>query len=150
MLQAAVRLIKYASAGKMQEDRVVAQAGDCCCTSFTALARAPPPKPKDAPATKIALHPASAPARSSATSVLFSSQANSRFDACKEDLKNFGRQVTATSSHKHTMGVQKKTRKFATVKRVISQRDDRLKKNQPTPLDKQKKQSGKDELVRSM
>jgi U3 small nucleolar RNA-associated protein 24 len=48
------------------------------------------------------------------------------------------------------MGVQKKTRKFATVKRVISQRDDRLKKNQPTPLDKQKKQSGKDELVRTM
>lgn len=51
---------------------------------------------------------------------------------------------------KHKMGVQKKTRKFATVKRVISQRDDRLKKNQPTPLDKQKKQSGKDELVRTM
>lgn len=48
------------------------------------------------------------------------------------------------------MGVQKKTSKFATVKRVISQRDDRLKKNQPTPLDKQKKQSGKDELVRTM
>ncbi|KAM0690564.1 hypothetical protein Q7P36_009332 [Cladosporium allicinum] len=48
------------------------------------------------------------------------------------------------------MGVQKKTRKFATVKRVISQRDDRLKKNQPTPLDKQKKQSGKDELVRTI
>ena len=48
------------------------------------------------------------------------------------------------------MVVQKTTRKFATVKRVISQRDDRLKKNQPTPLDKQKKQSGKDELVRSM
>lgn len=49
------------------------------------------------------------------------------------------------------MGVQKKTRKFATVKRVISQRDDRLKKNQPTPLDQQKKKNGgKDELVRSM
>ena len=48
------------------------------------------------------------------------------------------------------MGVQKKTRKFATVKRVIRQRDDRLKKNQPTPLDKHKKQSGKDELVRRM
>ena len=49
------------------------------------------------------------------------------------------------------MGVQKKTRKFATVKRVISQRDDRLKKNQPKPLDQQKKKNGgKDELVRSM
>ena len=28
------------------------------------------------------------------------------------------------------MGVQKKTRKFATVKRIIGQRDARLKKNQ--------------------
>jgi U3 small nucleolar RNA-associated protein 24 len=59
-------------------------------------------------------------------------------------------QAVTTPPQSHTMGVQKKTRKFATVKRVISQRDDRLKKNQPTPLDKQKKQSGKDELVRSM
>ena len=59
-------------------------------------------------------------------------------------------QAATAQPTSHTMGVQKKTRKFATVKRVISQRDDRLKKNQPTPLDKQKKQNSKDELVRSM
>jgi hypothetical protein len=59
-------------------------------------------------------------------------------------------QAVTAPPQPRTMGVQKKTRKFATVKRVISQRDDRLKKNQPTPLDKQKKQNSKDELVRSM
>ncbi|KAI4722109.1 Fcf1-domain-containing protein [Aureobasidium sp. EXF-10727] len=37
------------------------------------------------------------------------------------------------------MGVQKKTRKFAQVKRVIGQRDARLKKNQVTGDDKAKK-----------
>ena len=49
------------------------------------------------------------------------------------------------------MGVQKKTRKFATVKRVISQRDARLKKNQETGADQaQKKKAKGDELIREM
>ncbi|KAG9585917.1 FCF1 small subunit, partial [Aureobasidium melanogenum] len=46
------------------------------------------------------------------------------------------------------MGVQKKTRKFAQVKRVIGQRDARLKKNQVTGDDKTKKPS--DEVVRQI
>ena len=50
------------------------------------------------------------------------------------------------------MGVQKKTRKFAQVKRVIGQRDLRLKKNQVTgdsDAAKDKRTTG-DELVRDM
>ncbi|CAD0110126.1 unnamed protein product [Aureobasidium uvarum] len=46
------------------------------------------------------------------------------------------------------MGVQKKTRKFAQVKRVIGQRDARLKKNQVTGDDKAKKPS--EEVVREI
>ncbi|KAL1302249.1 hypothetical protein AAFC00_002671 [Neodothiora populina] len=50
------------------------------------------------------------------------------------------------------MGVQKKTRKFATVKRVIGQRDARLKKNQVTGDDDAagKKKKKDDELVREI
>jgi U3 small nucleolar RNA-associated protein 24 len=53
------------------------------------------------------------------------------------------------------MGVQKKTRKFAAVKRVIGQRDARLKKNivknEAAAADKKKAGQGKsDELVREM
>lgn len=49
------------------------------------------------------------------------------------------------------MGVQKKTRKFAAVKRVIGQRDARLKKNIVAEEAKQKeKTKGKDELIREM
>jgi hypothetical protein len=51
------------------------------------------------------------------------------------------------------MGVQKKTRKFATVKRIIGQRDARLKKNivKNEERNKQKKKSGKgDDLVRDV
>lgn len=51
------------------------------------------------------------------------------------------------------MGVQKRTRKFATTKRIIGQRDARLKKNiaKHEELEKKKKQkqSG-DELIREM
>nr|OQO22608.1 hypothetical protein B0A51_09877 [Rachicladosporium sp. CCFEE 5018] len=49
------------------------------------------------------------------------------------------------------MGVAKKVRKFATVKRVIGQRDARLKKNQETAADAQqnKKKPG-DELIREI
>lgn len=47
------------------------------------------------------------------------------------------------------MGVQKKTRKFAQVKRVIGQRDARLKKNQVTGDDKAKKPTS-EEVVREM
>ncbi|THX76479.1 Fcf1-domain-containing protein [Aureobasidium pullulans] len=47
------------------------------------------------------------------------------------------------------MGVQKKTRKFAQVKRVIGQRDARLKKNQVTGDDKAKKPTS-DEVVREI
>lgn len=46
------------------------------------------------------------------------------------------------------MGVAKKTRKFATVKRVISQRDARLKKNQLTNVEQQKEK--KSELIREV
>lgn len=49
------------------------------------------------------------------------------------------------------MGVANKTRKFATVKRVIGQRDARLKKNQVTGSEEaDKKKSTGDELVRDM
>lgn len=51
------------------------------------------------------------------------------------------------------MGVQKKTRKFATVKRVIGQRDARLKKNQLSAADatdKGKKPTISDDVVRDM
>lgn len=53
------------------------------------------------------------------------------------------------------MGVANKTRKFATVKRVIGQRDARLKKNQITNPDEEaaankKKSTTGDELVRDM
>ncbi|KAK8216704.1 rRNA-processing protein fcf1 [Zalaria obscura] len=46
------------------------------------------------------------------------------------------------------MGVQKKTRKFAQVKRVIGQRDARLKKNQITGQDQEAKK--KDDVVREI
>lgn len=48
------------------------------------------------------------------------------------------------------MGVQKKTRKFATVKRMIGQRDARLKKNKDAEEAKQKRQQAGNELVREM
>ena len=51
------------------------------------------------------------------------------------------------------MGVQKKTRKFATVKRMIGQRDARLKKNivKNEERNQQKKKTGKgDDLVREV
>ncbi|KAM0802524.1 Fcf1-domain-containing protein [Usnea florida] len=47
------------------------------------------------------------------------------------------------------MGVQKKTRKFAQVKRIIGQRDARLKKNQDKAVVQSKRKS-KDELVREI
>jgi len=46
------------------------------------------------------------------------------------------------------MGVQKRTRKFAQVKRVIGQRDARLKKNQIAQDASQKKK--KEDVVREM
>lgn len=52
------------------------------------------------------------------------------------------------TSTQHTMGVQKKTRKFAQVKRVIGQRDARLKKNEVKGDDKRKKPA--EEVVRDM
>lgn len=42
------------------------------------------------------------------------------------------------------MGVQKKTRKFATVKRIIGQRDARLKKNQDRGEIEAKKKNDED------
>jgi hypothetical protein len=47
------------------------------------------------------------------------------------------------------MGVQKKTRKFAQVKRVIGQRDARLKKNQVSGADDKPKKPA-EEVVRDM
>lgn len=47
------------------------------------------------------------------------------------------------------MGVQKKTRKFATVKRIIGQKDARLKKNQQkAEIESQKKND--DEVIREV
>lgn len=46
------------------------------------------------------------------------------------------------------MGVQKRTRKFAQVKRVIGQRDARLQKNKMTGADQQPKK--KDDLIREV
>lgn len=48
------------------------------------------------------------------------------------------------------MGVQKKTRKFASVKRIIGQRDARLKKNIVSNDEKQKKKVKGDELIREV
>ncbi|KAI4121435.1 MAG: hypothetical protein LQ347_006858 [Umbilicaria vellea] len=48
------------------------------------------------------------------------------------------------------MGVQKKTRKFATVKRMIGQRDSRLKKNQDKGAIESKKKDKGDEVVREI
>lgn len=48
------------------------------------------------------------------------------------------------------MGVQKRTRKFATVKRVISQRDARLKKNQIANAEQQQKSAKGSELIREV
>jgi U3 small nucleolar RNA-associated protein 24 len=49
------------------------------------------------------------------------------------------------------MGTAKRTRKFATVKRIISQRDDRLKKNiaKNEEANKKKRKQG-DELIREV
>ncbi len=49
------------------------------------------------------------------------------------------------------MGVQKRTRKFATVKRIIGQRDARLKKNIVKNEEQSKKKASKgDELIREV
>jgi len=49
------------------------------------------------------------------------------------------------------MGVQKKTRKFATVKRIIGQRDVRLKKNQlAQDAANQEEKKKKEEVVREV
>lgn len=47
------------------------------------------------------------------------------------------------------MGVQKKTRKFATVKRIIGQRDARLQKNQGKAEEGSKKPKD-DEVIREV
>lgn len=48
------------------------------------------------------------------------------------------------------MGVQKKTRKFAQVKRIISQRDARLKKNQDKSEIEAKRKARGDEVIREV
>lgn len=50
------------------------------------------------------------------------------------------------------MGVQKKTRKFATVKRIIGQRDARLKKNIAKNEEQMKKKKGgkNDDMIREV
>lgn len=54
-------------------------------------------------------------------------------------------------TRKIRMGVQKKTRKFATVKRIISQRDSRLKKNIDRQEEEQQKKKAKgDDLIREV
>lgn len=46
------------------------------------------------------------------------------------------------------MGVNKKTRKFAQVKRIIGQRDSRLKKNQETQKTQEPKKKKDDDVIR--
>ena len=49
------------------------------------------------------------------------------------------------------MGVAKRTRKFATVKRIIGQKDARLKKNKDKAAEgEEKKRADKDQVVREM
>ncbi|KKZ61097.1 rRNA-processing protein FCF1 [[Emmonsia] crescens] len=48
------------------------------------------------------------------------------------------------------MGIQKRTRKFAQVKRAIGSRDSRLKQNQATAPQKGKEEKKKDDLVREI
>jgi len=48
------------------------------------------------------------------------------------------------------MGVAKRTRKFAQVKRVIGQRDARLKKNQLKGEEEAKKQKKENEVIREI
>ena len=48
------------------------------------------------------------------------------------------------------MGTQKKTRKFAVMKRLISKRDDRLKDNQLKLAEKQRKPKEGEEVVRAI
>lgn len=48
------------------------------------------------------------------------------------------------------MGVQKRTRKFATVKRIIGQRDARLKKNVEANNAEQQAKKKRDELIREV
>lgn len=48
------------------------------------------------------------------------------------------------------MGVQKKTRKFAQVKRIIGQRDARLKKNQLKGEEESQKKAKGDDVIREM
>jgi U3 small nucleolar RNA-associated protein 24 len=48
------------------------------------------------------------------------------------------------------MGAQKKTRKFAKVKRIIGQRDARLKKNQEKGEVEAKKKAKGDEVIREV
>lgn len=54
-----------------------------------------------------------------------------------------------TREPSNAMGVQKKTRKFAKVKRIIGQRDARLKQNQQK-AELEAKKAKKDEIVREM
>lgn len=55
--------------------------------------------------------------------------------------------TVSTEKRSPNMGVNKKTRKFAQVKRIIGQRDARLKKNQDTGKDAEKKKPD-DDLIR--
>ncbi len=48
------------------------------------------------------------------------------------------------------MGVQKRTRKFATVKRIIGQRDSRLKKNIDKNDAEEQAKKKRDELIREV
>ena len=48
------------------------------------------------------------------------------------------------------MGVHKKTRKFAQVKRIIGQRDARLKKNQDTGAQADSKKKNTDDVIREV
>jgi len=64
-------------------------------------------------------------------------------------LRNFrGREQSHDEHAVIQMGVQKKTRKFAQVKRIIGQRDARLKKNQLKGEEKTKPKG--DDVVREM
>ncbi len=65
--------------------------------------------------------------------------------------QNFDVALSSADQYQHIMGVQKKTRKFAQTKRVIGQRDARLKKNIVAEAEKQReKKMKRDGVIREV
>lgn len=100
------------------------------------------------PSPSLRLHTCSAEgARNSARELLKSNAFTKKLGVAQnEDGGPRARRSTAAAA----MGVQKRTRKFATVKRIIGQRDARLKKNQLKGETEARKKVKGDEVVREI